>query len=61
MLNWRDVHHPQAGGAEQYMHQIATPVGRGRGAGHLADGPRGPGQSARAVIDGVESCGRAAH
>lgn len=22
VLNWRDVHHPQAGGAEQYMHQI---------------------------------------
>ena len=24
VLNWRDVQHPQAGGAEQYMHQIAT-------------------------------------
>jgi len=23
VLNWRDVRHPQAGGAEQYMHQIA--------------------------------------
>ena len=23
VLNWRDVHHPQAGGAEQYTHRIA--------------------------------------
>ncbi len=23
VLNWRDVRHPQAGGAEQYMHQVA--------------------------------------
>ena len=23
VLNWRDIEHPQAGGAEQYMHQIA--------------------------------------
>ena len=23
VLNWRDIQHPQAGGAEQYMHQIA--------------------------------------
>ena len=23
VLNWRDIRHPQAGGAEQYMHQIA--------------------------------------
>jgi hypothetical protein len=53
VLNWRDVQHPQAGGAEQYMHQIATRwVGVGARVTWLT--ARGPGQSARAVIDGIE-------
>ena len=43
VLNWRDIQHPQAGGAEQYMHQIARAVGRGRRARDVADGPRPPG------------------
>ena len=53
VLNWRDVQHPQAGGAEQYMHQIATRwVEAGARVTWLT--ARGPGQSARAVIDGIE-------
>ena len=61
VLNWRDVRHPQAGGAEQYMHQIAArwvEAGRAR---DLADG-RGAGQSgARGRSTASRSCGRAAH
>ena len=52
VLNWRDVHHPQAGGAEQYMHEIA-----GR---WIAEGvrvtwltARAAGASRREIIDGV--------
>ena len=53
VLNWRDVQHPQAGGAEQYMHQIAKRwVDAGARVTWLT--ARGPGQSARAVIDGIE-------
>ena len=53
VLNWRDVQHPQAGGAEQYMHQIARRwVKVGARVTWLT--ARAPGQSARAVIDGVE-------
>jgi glycosyltransferase involved in cell wall biosynthesis len=53
VLNWRDVGHPQAGGAEQYMHEIARRW--------VADGvkvtwltARIPGTPRREVIDGVE-------
>ena len=53
VLNWRDVEHPQAGGAEQYMHQIARRwVAGGASVTWLTS--RGPGQSRRAVIDGIE-------
>ena len=53
VLNWRDVQHPQAGGAEQYMHQIARRwVEVGARVTWLT--ARGPGQSPRAVIDGIE-------
>jgi len=34
VLNWRDVQHPQAGGAEQYMHQIARRWVAGGARGH---------------------------
>ncbi len=53
VLNWRDVQHPQAGGAEQYMHQIARRwVEVGASVTWLTS--RGPGQYRRAVIDGIE-------
>jgi glycosyltransferase involved in cell wall biosynthesis len=53
VLNWRDIEHPQAGGAEQYMHQIAKRwVQVGARVTWLT--ARGPGQSRRAVIDGIE-------
>ena len=53
VLNWRDVQHPQAGGAEQYMHQIAKRwVEVGARVTWLT--ARGPGQSRRSVIDGIE-------
>lgn len=53
VLNWRDVEHPQAGGAEQYLHQIAKRwVEVGARVTWLTARP--PGQSRRAVIDGIE-------
>lgn len=53
VLNWRDVQHPQAGGAEQYMHQIARRwVEVGAQVTWLTS--RGPGQTHRGVIDGIE-------
>lgn len=53
ILNWRDVQHPQAGGAEQYMHQIARRWVAGGArvtwlTARVADRPR------REVIDGIE-------
>jgi glycosyltransferase involved in cell wall biosynthesis len=52
VINWRDVYHPQAGGAEQYMHEIARRW--------IADGVRVTWLTARAsgaprqeVIDGI--------
>ncbi len=52
VLNWRDVRHPQAGGAEQYMQQI---VRRWVAAGaHVTwFTARPPGQQATEVIDGI--------
>ena len=53
VLNWRDIRHPQAGGAEQYMHQIAR---RWVAAGaHVTwFTARAAGQpSRREVIDGI--------
>jgi glycosyltransferase involved in cell wall biosynthesis len=52
VLNWRDVRHPQAGGAEQYMHQIAR---RWVDAGaHVTwCTARPPGRLAVEVIDGI--------
>ena len=53
VLNWRDIEHPQAGGAEQYMHQIARRwVAAGAQVTWLT--ARGPKQAHRAVIDGIE-------
>ena len=53
VLNWRDVHHPQAGGAEQYMHQIARRwVAAGAHVTWLT--AAGPPAAAREVIDGIE-------
>jgi glycosyltransferase involved in cell wall biosynthesis len=52
VLNWRDVRHPQAGGAEQYMHEIAR---RWTGAGVDVTWltARGEGQSANDELDGI--------
>ena len=52
VLNWRDVRHPQAGGAEQYMHQIARRwVAAGAHVTWFTARPRG--QQAAEVIDGI--------
>jgi glycosyltransferase involved in cell wall biosynthesis len=52
VLNWRDVRHPQAGGAEQYMHQIAVRwVQEGASVTWMTG--RGPGQSPYEVMDGI--------
>ena len=52
VLNWRDVRHPQAGGAEQYMHQIARRwVAAGAHVMWCTARPRG--QQAVEVIDGI--------
>jgi glycosyltransferase involved in cell wall biosynthesis len=53
VLNWRDVRHPQAGGAEQYMHRIARRwVAAGVRVTWFCARPEG--LAAREVIDGIE-------
>ncbi|WP_433787492.1 glycosyltransferase family 4 protein [Actinomycetospora sp. CA-101289] len=53
VLNWRDVRHPQAGGAEQYMHRIAKRwVAAGVRVTWFCARPEG--LAAREVIDGIE-------
>jgi glycosyltransferase involved in cell wall biosynthesis len=53
VLNWRDIRHPQAGGAEQYMHQIARRwAAAGARVTWLAARPKG--QPEREVVDGIE-------
>ncbi|GAA0634676.1 glycosyltransferase family 4 protein [Kutzneria viridogrisea] len=53
VLNWRDVRHPQAGGAEQYMHEIARRwVEQDVHVTWLT--ARAPGAEAREMIDGIE-------
>lgn len=52
VLNWRDVQHPQAGGAEQYMHEIAKRwIARGAHVTWLT--ARSMGARERETIDGV--------
>ena len=53
VLNWRDVRHPQAGGAEQYMHQIAIRWVKAGAQVTWVTG-RGPGQSLHDVVDGID-------
>jgi glycosyltransferase involved in cell wall biosynthesis len=52
VLNWRDVRHPEAGGAEQYMHEIAKRWVQA-GADVTWFTARGPRQKARDRIDGI--------
>ena len=59
VLNWRDTRHPQAGGAEQYMHEICRRwVEQGVDVtwftANVADRPR------RESLTGSGSSGRAA-
>ncbi|QFZ20192.1 glycosyltransferase family 4 protein [Saccharothrix syringae] len=53
VLNWRDVRHPRAGGAELYAHQVAR---RWAAAGVRVTWltSRPPGTPAREVVDGVQ-------
>ncbi len=52
ILNWRDIHHPQAGGAELYLHEIARRlVARGQSVSWLTSGFSGAPR--HEVIDGV--------
>lgn len=52
VLDWRDIRHPQAGGAEQFMHQIARRwAAAGAQVSWLAAGPAG--LARREVVDGV--------
>jgi glycosyltransferase involved in cell wall biosynthesis len=52
VLNWRDIDHPLAGGAEQYMHQIGRRWVQA-GAGVTWFTARAPGQGAHAELDGM--------
>ncbi len=52
VLNWRDVRHPQSGGAEQYMHQIAVRWVQAGAHVTWVTG-RGSHQAPRDVIDGI--------
>jgi glycosyltransferase involved in cell wall biosynthesis len=52
VLNWRDIRHPQAGGAEQYMHEIAARwLESGADVTWLT--ARAPDQPSRERIDGI--------
>lgn len=52
VLAWRDTHHPEAGGSEVYVHEVAR---RWVDAGHdvTVVTARPPGQPAHEVVDGV--------
>ena len=52
VLNWRDIQHPEAGGAEQYMHEIAKSWVQA-GADVTWFTARGPRQRSRDRIDGI--------
>jgi glycosyltransferase involved in cell wall biosynthesis len=52
ILNWRDEHHPEAGGSEVYVGQIARGFAE-RGAVVTMLCPRYPGSTARETVDGV--------
>lgn len=52
VLNWRDVKHPQSGGAEQYMHQIAVRWVKAGAKVTWVTG-RGSNQAPEDVIDGI--------
>jgi glycosyltransferase involved in cell wall biosynthesis len=52
ILNWRDVRHPQAGGAEQYMHEIGSRWAQG-GADVTWFTARPPGQPAEEDLAGM--------
>jgi glycosyltransferase involved in cell wall biosynthesis len=52
ILNWRDVRHPLAGGAEQYIHAIGSRWARA-GASVTWFTAKGEGQAARDEIDGM--------
>jgi glycosyltransferase involved in cell wall biosynthesis len=52
VLNWRDVGHPLAGGAEQYMHEIATRWVQA-GADVTWYTAQGAGQAHRERLDGI--------
>lgn len=53
VLNWRDGNHPEAGGSEVYVEQMARGMVE-RGATVTMLGPRYPGAPRREVIDGIE-------
>lgn len=53
VLNWRDIRHPQAGGAETYMHEISRRWVQSDVDVTWFTG-RGAGQSAEGEIDGVK-------
>lgn len=51
-LNWRDMHHPEAGGAEVHLHEILSHLARwGHEAVQLSSG--WPGAAPEETIDGV--------
>ena len=53
VLNWRDIRHPQAGGAEQYMHEIASRwVAAGARVTWFAARPAG--MTRREKLDGID-------
>jgi len=53
VLNWRDGNHPEAGGSEVYVEQMARGMVE-RGATVTMLGPRYPGAPRREVVDGIE-------
>ena len=52
VLSWRDIHHPEAGGSEVYVHEVAR---RWVAAGHEVTvvTARGAGQVQHEIVDGV--------
>jgi glycosyltransferase involved in cell wall biosynthesis len=56
ILNWRDINHPQAGGAERYVHEIGRRLALKHEVTFLCGGY--PGASSEETIDGMRTIRR---
>ncbi len=60
VINWRDIHHPQAGGAEVYIHEIMRRLAE-KGHRPVMLSCEVPGRPLEEVVDGVRIVRRGKH